>query len=57
MVRTAAQGIGMLTTVMWWVFWLAISKPLPPVGFLTNVIAIIMGPFLGLMIYVTMMRG
>lgn len=57
MVRLAAQVIGLLTTVMWWVFWLAISKPLPPVGTLTNVLAVIMGPFLGLLVYVSMMRG
>jgi len=57
MVKAAAQAIGILVVIMWWVFYLAISKSLPALGVLPNVLAVLMGPFFGLAVYVSMMRN
>ena len=50
--RTAAQILGLLVTVVVWVLWIAIATAIPTnIGLLVHLIAILAGPIVGILMY------
>jgi hypothetical protein len=56
-VRTAAQILGLLVTVVVWVLWIAIATAIPTnIGLLVHLIAILAGPIVGILMYTEVMN-
>ena len=48
--------LGLLVTVVVWVFWIAITTAIPTnIGLLAHIIAILVGPIVGLLAYTEVM--
>ena len=54
--RTAAQILGLLVTVVVWVLWIAIATAIPTnLGLPAHIVAILAGPIAGILVYIEAM--
>lgn len=54
--RTAAQMLGLLVTVVVWVLWIAIATAVPTnIGLAVHIVAILAGPIVGILAYTEVM--